>query len=135
MNFCNSSSSGEFYCPLTISDLDLSPLKEVRVKSESDIVRELEFFEDPDCIPPHTLCSESYETEEMSFEETLSIGGNEELRMLEYNDISIESESSGSKRTEGRVGRNEVVKVGAEEVPVNILEVGDRSDKCYDSGA
>ncbi|GKU88725.1 hypothetical protein SLEP1_g2954 [Rubroshorea leprosula] len=105
------------------------------VKSESDIERELEFFEDPDYIPPPTPCSESYETEEMSFEETLSIGGNEELRMLEYSDISIEGESSGSERTEGGVGRNEVVEVGAKEVPVNILEVGDRSDKCYDSGA
>ncbi|GKU98064.1 hypothetical protein SLEP1_g11116 [Rubroshorea leprosula] len=51
----------------------------------------------------------------MSSKETLSIEGNEELRMLEYNDISIESESSGSERTEGGVGRNEVVEVGAEE--------------------
>ncbi|GKV35945.1 hypothetical protein SLEP1_g44140 [Rubroshorea leprosula] len=71
----------------------------------------------------------------MSSEETLSIGGNEELKMLEYSDISIESESSGSERTKGGVGRNEVVEVWAEKVPVNILEVGDRSDKCYDSGA
>ncbi|GKV15269.1 hypothetical protein SLEP1_g26065 [Rubroshorea leprosula] len=48
----------------------------------------------------------------MSSEETLSIGGSEEVRMLEYSDVSVE-----------------------EEVPVNILEVGDRSDKFYDSGA
>ncbi|GKU95533.1 hypothetical protein SLEP1_g8882 [Rubroshorea leprosula] len=111
MNFCNSSSGSELYSPLTLSDLDLSPLKEVRVKSESDIERKLKFFEDPNYIPPPTPCSESYETEEMSSEDTLSIGGSEEVRMLEYNDVSIEGESSGSKRTEG--GR----------------------DKCYDSGA
>ncbi|GKV46620.1 hypothetical protein SLEP1_g53594 [Rubroshorea leprosula] len=135
MNFCNSSSSGEFYSPLTLSDLDLSHLKEVRVKSESDIERELEFFEDADYIPPPIPCSESYETEEMSSEETLSIGGNEEVRMLEYSDVSIEGESSRFERIEGGVGRNEVVEVGAEEVLVNILEVGDRMDKCYDSGA
>ncbi|GKV11516.1 hypothetical protein SLEP1_g22769 [Rubroshorea leprosula] len=135
MNFCDSSSSGEFYSPLTLFDFDLSPLKEVRVRSESDIKRELEFFEDLDYIPPPTPCSESYETEEMSFEETLSIWGSEEVRMLEYSYVSVEGESSGSERTEGGVGRNEVVEVGAEKVLVNILKVGDRSDKFYDSGA
>ncbi|GKV24322.1 hypothetical protein SLEP1_g33949 [Rubroshorea leprosula] len=135
MNFCSSSSGSEFYSPLTLSDLDLSLLKEVRVKSESDIERELEFFEDPDYIPPLTSCSESYKTKEMSFEDTLSIGGSEEVRMLEYSDVNIEGESSRSEQTEGGVKRNEVVEVGAEEVPVNILEVGDKRDKCYDSGA
>ncbi|GKV33938.1 hypothetical protein SLEP1_g42375 [Rubroshorea leprosula] len=135
MNFCNSSSSGEFYSPLTLSDLHLSPLKEVRVKSESDIECELEFFEDPNYIPPPTPCNESYETEEMSSEETLSIGGSKEVRMLEYSDVSVEGGSSGSEHTKGRVGRNEVVEVGAEEVPANILEVGDKSNKFYDSGA
>ncbi|GKU89569.1 hypothetical protein SLEP1_g3693 [Rubroshorea leprosula] len=86
MNFCDSSSSGEFYSPLTLSDLGLSPLKEVRVRSESDIEHELEFFEDPDYIPHLTPCSESYETDEMSSRETLSNGGSEEVKMLEYND-------------------------------------------------
>ncbi|GKV35920.1 hypothetical protein SLEP1_g44122 [Rubroshorea leprosula] len=135
MNFCDSSSSGEFYSPLTLSDLDLSHLKEVRVRSESDIERELEFFEDPDYIPPPTPCSESYETKEMSSKETLSIGGSEEVRMLEYSDVSVKGESSGFERIEGGVGRNKVVEVGAKEVSVNILEVGDGSDKFYDSGA
>ncbi|GKV37984.1 hypothetical protein SLEP1_g45942 [Rubroshorea leprosula] len=113
----------------------LSPLKEVRVRSESDIERELEFFEDPDYISPPTPCSESYEIDEMTSEETLSIGGSEEVRMLEYSDISVESGSSESERTEGGVVRNEVVEVRAERVPANILEVGDRNNKCYDSGA
>ncbi|GKV20232.1 hypothetical protein SLEP1_g30389 [Rubroshorea leprosula] len=135
MKFCDSSSSGEFYSLLTLSELDLSPLKEVRVKSESNIGRELEFFEDPDYIPPPTLCSESYETKEMSSKETLSIGGSDEVRMLEYSDVSVEGGSSGSECTEGGVGRNEVVEVEAEEVPTNILEVGDRNNKFYDSGA
>ncbi|GKV13327.1 hypothetical protein SLEP1_g24353 [Rubroshorea leprosula] len=134
MNFCNSSFGSEVYSPLTLVDLDLSPFKEIRVKSESDIERELEFFEDPDYIPPLTPCSESYETEEMSSEDTLSIGGSKEVRMLEYSDVSIEGESSGFEQTEGGVGRNEVVEVGAKEVPVNILEVEDKRDKCYDSG-
>ncbi|GKU95534.1 hypothetical protein SLEP1_g8883 [Rubroshorea leprosula] len=71
----------------------------------------------------------------MSSEDTLSIGGSKEVRMLEYSDVSIEGESSGSEWTKGGVERNEVVEVGAEEVLVNILEVGDRRDKCYDSGA
>ncbi|GKV11059.1 hypothetical protein SLEP1_g22345 [Rubroshorea leprosula] len=71
----------------------------------------------------------------MSFEETLSIRGSEEVRMLEYSDVSVDGGSSGSERIEGGVGRNEVVEVGAEKVPVNILEVGDRNDKFYDIGA
>ncbi|GKV11444.1 hypothetical protein SLEP1_g22705 [Rubroshorea leprosula] len=135
MNFCDSSSSGEFYSPPTLSNLDLSPLKKVRVRSESDIERELEFFEDPDYIPPPTPCSESYETGEMSYEETLSIGGSEEVTMLEYSDVSVKGGLSGSEGTKGGVGRNEVVEVGAEEVPANILEVGNRNNKFYDSGA
>ncbi|GKV35455.1 hypothetical protein SLEP1_g43718 [Rubroshorea leprosula] len=69
----------------------------------------------------------------MSFEEMLSIGGSEEVRMLEYSDVSVEGESFGSEHTEGGVGRNEVVEGGAEEVLVNILEVGDRSDKFYNT--
>ncbi|GKV11426.1 hypothetical protein SLEP1_g22687 [Rubroshorea leprosula] len=70
----------------------------------------------------------------MSSKETLSIGGSEEVRMLEYSDVSVKGVLSGSERTEGGVGKNEVVEVGVEEVPANILEVGDRSDKFYDSG-
>ncbi|GKV14892.1 hypothetical protein SLEP1_g25695 [Rubroshorea leprosula] len=135
MNFCDSSSSGEFYSPLTLFYLGLSPLKKVRVRSESDIERELEFFEDLDYISPLTPCSESYETDKMSSEETLSIGGKEEVKMLEYSDVSVESGSSGSKRTEGGVRRNEVVEVGAKRIPANILKVGDRNNKFYDNGA
>ncbi|GKV11393.1 hypothetical protein SLEP1_g22656 [Rubroshorea leprosula] len=135
MNFCDSSSSGEFYSPLTLSDLGISLLKEVRVRSESDIERELEFFEDPDYIPPPTLCSESCETDEMSSKETLSIMGSEEVKMLEYSDVSVEGGLSESERTEGGVARNEVVGVEAEGVLENILEVGDKNNKFYDSGA
>ncbi|GKV06358.1 hypothetical protein SLEP1_g18258 [Rubroshorea leprosula] len=54
--------------------------------------------------------------------------------MLEYSDISVEGGSSESKRTKGGVVRNEVVEVEGEGVPANILEVGDRNSKFYDSG-
>ncbi|GKV43861.1 hypothetical protein SLEP1_g51111 [Rubroshorea leprosula] len=104
MNFSDSNSSEEFYSPLSLSNLDLSPLKEVRFRSESDIECELKFFKDPNYIPSPTPCSESYETKEMSSEETLSVGGSKEVRMLEYNDVAMESGSFGSKRTRGGWG-------------------------------
>ncbi|GKV46235.1 hypothetical protein SLEP1_g53234 [Rubroshorea leprosula] len=68
----------------------------------------------------------------MSSKETLSVGGSEEVRALEYGDVGVVSESSGSERTEEEVERNEVAEVEGEGVPANILEVGDRSDRCYD---
>ncbi|GKV25029.1 hypothetical protein SLEP1_g34537 [Rubroshorea leprosula] len=58
-------------------NLNLSPIREVRFRSESEIEQELELelelAEDPDYIPPPTSCSESYKTEDMSSEETLSV--------------------------------------------------------------
>ncbi|GKV44650.1 hypothetical protein SLEP1_g51811 [Rubroshorea leprosula] len=68
----------------------------------------------------------------MSSEETLSAGGSEEVRALEYDDMGVVSESSGLERTEEEVGGNEVAEVEGEEAPANILEVGDRIDRCYD---
>ncbi|GKV35939.1 hypothetical protein SLEP1_g44134 [Rubroshorea leprosula] len=121
-------SSEEFDSPLTFFDLDLSPLKEVRFRSESDIERELEFIEDPDYIPPPTPCNESYKTKDMSSEETLSVGGSEEVRMVK--EVSIGTESSGLERTVEEVGGEEGVK--GERVPLNILEVDGACERCYD---
>ncbi|GKV13728.1 hypothetical protein SLEP1_g24712 [Rubroshorea leprosula] len=120
--------SEEFDCPLTFSDLDLSPLKEVRFKNESDIECELEFIEDPDCIPPSTPCSESYETEEMSSKETLSVEGSEEVRMVA--EVSIRTESFGSERTVVEVRVEEMVE--GEGIPLNILEAEGTCERCYD---
>ncbi|GKU92994.1 hypothetical protein SLEP1_g6641 [Rubroshorea leprosula] len=133
MFFGDSDSSEEFVSPLTLSDLDLSPLKKVRFRSKSYIERELEFIEDPDYIPPSTPCSESYETEDMSLEETLSIGGSEEVRMVE--EVSVGIESFRSKRTVEEVGGKEGVEgegVEGEGVPSNILEVEGACERCYD---
>lgn len=41
--------------PLTLSNLDLSPLREVKVRSKSKIEREQEFVEDPNYSPPLLL--------------------------------------------------------------------------------
>ncbi|GLT59727.1 hypothetical protein SLA2020_325300 [Shorea laevis] len=135
MNFCDFDSIEECYSPLTLFDLGLSHFKEVKVRSESDIERELEFFEDPDYIPLPTPCSESYETEEMSSEETLSVGGSEEVRALEYGDVGVISESFGSERTGEEVAGDEVVGVDGEGegIPLNILEIGGGGNKCYNA--
>ncbi|GKV01365.1 hypothetical protein SLEP1_g13921 [Rubroshorea leprosula] len=91
----STSDTGEgSYSPLTLSDLDLSPLKEVRFRSESDIKHELKFIEDPDYIPPSTPHSESYKTEDMSSKETISVGGSEEVRAREHEQENVEMESS-----------------------------------------
>ncbi|GKV47170.1 hypothetical protein SLEP1_g54088 [Rubroshorea leprosula] len=71
----------------------------------------------------------------MSLEETLSVRGSEELRALEHGDVGVVSESTRSKRTEENVGGSEVAEVKGEGVFENILEVGDRIDRCYDIGA
>ncbi|GKV46857.1 hypothetical protein SLEP1_g53818 [Rubroshorea leprosula] len=71
----------------------------------------------------------------MSFEETLSVGGSEEVRALEYGDVGIESGWSGLERTKGEVGREEMVKGEEEGIPLNVLEVEGGGDKCYDREA
>ncbi|GKV46414.1 hypothetical protein SLEP1_g53401 [Rubroshorea leprosula] len=69
----------------------------------------------------------------MSSEETLSVGGSE-VRMLEYNDVGMESGSFGSKRTGGEMGGQEIVKGEGEGegIPPNILEIDNGVDRCYD---
>ncbi|GKU97808.1 hypothetical protein SLEP1_g10894 [Rubroshorea leprosula] len=128
MFFGDSDSSKEFDSPFTLFDLDLSPLKEVRSRSESDIEHELEFIKDPDYIPPLTPCSESYETEDMSLEETLTIGGSEEVKMVE--EVSIRTVLFGSEKTMEEVGGEEGVE--GKGVPSNILEVKGVCERCYD---
>ncbi|GKV15543.1 hypothetical protein SLEP1_g26325 [Rubroshorea leprosula] len=104
MNFGSFDSSEEFDSPLTLSDLDLSPLKEV---------------------------SESYEIKEMSSKETLSIEGSEEVRALEYGSEGMESGSSGLERTEDEVSGKEIIKGGEEGMPLNILKIEGKGNRCY----
>ncbi|GKV50782.1 hypothetical protein SLEP1_g57477 [Rubroshorea leprosula] len=68
----------------------------------------------------------------MSNKETLSIGGNEEVRALEYGDVDVTSESSGSERTKEGVGGSEMAEVEGEGVLINVLEVEGRNERCYD---
>ncbi|GKV52721.1 hypothetical protein SLEP1_g59292 [Rubroshorea leprosula] len=71
----------------------------------------------------------------MSFEITVSVGGSEEVRALEYGDVSMTTESSDSERTEEGVGRGEVVGVKGDRVPITIVEVEGRREKGYDVDA
>ncbi|GKU99028.1 hypothetical protein SLEP1_g11942 [Rubroshorea leprosula] len=68
--------------PLTLSDLGLSPLWEVRARLESEIECERELIKDPNHSPPPTPYNESYEMEEMLSEETLSVGGGEKVVLI-----------------------------------------------------
>ncbi|GKV39185.1 hypothetical protein SLEP1_g46993 [Rubroshorea leprosula] len=68
----------------------------------------------------------------MSSEETLSVGGSEEVRALEYGDGGMESGLSRSDRTKDEVGVREMVEGEGEEIPSNILEIEGGGDRCYD---
>ncbi|GKV35767.1 hypothetical protein SLEP1_g43987 [Rubroshorea leprosula] len=68
----------------------------------------------------------------MSSEEMLSVGGSEEVRALEYGDVDMTSESFDLERTEEGVGGSEMAGVQGEGVPVIVLEVGGRNERCYD---
>ncbi|GKU89882.1 hypothetical protein SLEP1_g3958 [Rubroshorea leprosula] len=71
----------------------------------------------------------------MSSEQMVSIGGSEEVRALEYGDMSMTSESSNSERTEEGVGRGEVVGVEGDRVPIMVVEVEGMREMCYDVDA
>ncbi|GKV52510.1 hypothetical protein SLEP1_g59088 [Rubroshorea leprosula] len=71
----------------------------------------------------------------MSSEETVSVGGSEEVRALEYGDVSMTSESFDSERTKEGVGRSEVVGVEGDRVPITVVEVEGRRERCYDVDA
>ncbi|GKV15250.1 hypothetical protein SLEP1_g26047 [Rubroshorea leprosula] len=130
MSFVDSNSSEDFDSLFTLSDLDLSPFKKARFISESDMECELEFTKGPNYIPPPTPCNESYKTEDMSSEETLSAGRSEEVKALE--NIGIETELFGSESTEEDMGGEEVGEGKGEGIPSNILEVKGGRDMCYD---
>ncbi|GKU94992.1 hypothetical protein SLEP1_g8410 [Rubroshorea leprosula] len=68
----------------------------------------------------------------MSSDETLSVGGSEEVRALEYDDRGIESWLLASKRTEDEVGGKEMIEGEGEGIPSNILEIEGGGDRCYD---
>ncbi|GKV48193.1 hypothetical protein SLEP1_g55019 [Rubroshorea leprosula] len=71
----------------------------------------------------------------MSSEQNVSVGGSEEVRALEYGDVGMTSESSDSERTEEGVGRSEMVGVEGDRVPITVVEVEDRNERCYDVDA
>ncbi|GKV20461.1 hypothetical protein SLEP1_g30584 [Rubroshorea leprosula] len=71
----------------------------------------------------------------MSSEETVSVGGSEEVRALEYGDVSMTSESFDSERTKEGVGRSELVGVEGDRIPITIVEVEGRRERCYDVDA
>ncbi|GKV51174.1 hypothetical protein SLEP1_g57844 [Rubroshorea leprosula] len=71
----------------------------------------------------------------MSSEEMVSVGGSEEVRALEYGDVSMTSESFGSEGTEEGVGRGEVVGVEGDRVPITVVEVEGMRERCYDIDA
>ncbi|GKV11512.1 hypothetical protein SLEP1_g22766 [Rubroshorea leprosula] len=71
----------------------------------------------------------------MSYEETVSVGGSEEVRALEYGDMGMTSESFDSERTKEGVGRSEVVGVEGDRVPITIVEVEGRRERYYDVDA
>ncbi|GKV13669.1 hypothetical protein SLEP1_g24655 [Rubroshorea leprosula] len=90
---------------ITCLDLILSPTREIRDRSESEVECERELIEDPNYSPPLTPCSESYEIE-MSFEGTLSIGREEEVHQMDSSESSSEVETfnnGGSERSGGEV--------------------------------
>ncbi|GKV05330.1 hypothetical protein SLEP1_g17354 [Rubroshorea leprosula] len=63
---CTFGLSELFDIVVTPSNLGLSLVREVRIRSKSEIECEGEIIEDPNYSPPPTPCSESYEMEEMS---------------------------------------------------------------------
>ncbi|GKV06336.1 hypothetical protein SLEP1_g18237 [Rubroshorea leprosula] len=65
--------------------------------------------------------------EDMSSRETMSVGGSEEVRMME--EVSLETELSRSKRMVEERGGEEVVE--GEGIPMNILEVVGECERCY----
>ncbi|GKV11453.1 hypothetical protein SLEP1_g22713 [Rubroshorea leprosula] len=67
--------------------------------------------------------------EDMSSKETLSVGGSEEVRAMEHEEMGLETESFGSERTEEEMGKEEM---GDEGIPLNILKVEGRQNKCYE---
>ncbi|GKV48212.1 hypothetical protein SLEP1_g55038 [Rubroshorea leprosula] len=73
--------------------------------------------------------------EEMSSKETVSVVGSEEVRALEYGDVGMTSESSDSEKTEEGVGRSEMVGVEGDRVPITVVEVEGRNERCYDVDA
>ncbi|GKV15494.1 hypothetical protein SLEP1_g26281 [Rubroshorea leprosula] len=70
----------------------------------------------------------------MSSEETVSVVGSE-VMPLEYSDMDSKSSPSSSERTVEGVGGGEVVGVGEDSVPIAVVEVEGRREKCYDVDA
>ncbi|GKV46058.1 hypothetical protein SLEP1_g53071 [Rubroshorea leprosula] len=62
----------------------------------------------------------------MSSEETLSVGGEEEVRSFSSSSSSSGRSGSGTSVSGGNGGQEDSV------VPTNILEVGDSQERCYD---
>ncbi|GKV21360.1 hypothetical protein SLEP1_g31346 [Rubroshorea leprosula] len=112
---------------ITCSDLGLSPTREIRDRSESEVECERELIEDSNCSPPPTPYNESSKME-MSLEGTVSIGSGQEVRELSSKSSSkVETSNNGESEESGK----EAKEVG---VPSNILEVDNCRVKCYNEG-
>ncbi|GKV22104.1 hypothetical protein SLEP1_g32000 [Rubroshorea leprosula] len=70
----------------------------------------------------------------MSSEETMSVVGSE-VMPLEYGGMNSESSPSSSERTVEGVGGGEVVGVGGDTIPITVVEVEGRRERCYDVDA
>ncbi|GKU90782.1 hypothetical protein SLEP1_g4735 [Rubroshorea leprosula] len=70
----------------------------------------------------------------MSSKETVSVVGSE-VMPLEYGGIDSDSRPSSSERTMEGVGGGEVVGVGVDSVPITVVEVEGRKERCYDVDA
>ncbi|GKV13558.1 hypothetical protein SLEP1_g24554 [Rubroshorea leprosula] len=76
----------------------------------------------------------------MSSKETVSVIGSE-VMPLEYGGMDLESSPSSSERTVEEVGGREgmgggeVVGVGGDSVPITVVEVEGRRERCYDVDA
>ncbi|GKV12608.1 hypothetical protein SLEP1_g23730 [Rubroshorea leprosula] len=70
----------------------------------------------------------------MSLEETVSVVGSE-VMPLEYGGMDSKSSPSSSERTVEGVGGGEVVGVEGDSVPITMVEVEGRRERCYDVDA
>ncbi|GKU99755.1 hypothetical protein SLEP1_g12553 [Rubroshorea leprosula] len=70
----------------------------------------------------------------MSSKETVSVVGSE-VMPLEYGGMDLESSPSSLERTVEGVGGGEVVGVGGDSVPITVVEVEGRRERCYDVDA
>ncbi|GKV05211.1 hypothetical protein SLEP1_g17245 [Rubroshorea leprosula] len=70
----------------------------------------------------------------MSLEEIVSVVGSEVIP-LEYGGMDLKSSPSSLERTVEGVGGGEVVGVGGDIVPITVVEVEGRRERCYDVDA